>query len=229
MAFRSPSTPSARRNARPVACTKLWVTRGALGRLVMMGALVGLGTPLECCSEGGSFWSDLDDPARTPSGAGSHSASQLPRLCPAQAMQGGVGVAFSRCAGGATSTLHLLEHVNAGRSWRRLLDIAPHRLVGTHYQNHLPAWRTLQLLPADLIRIFYCSPPGYTAASKSTLYRTECAHDVDSFHELPRDWAAEMRDYPRAPPGRALHPPLEPVDPAPLARHMRARAVPQTR
>jgi hypothetical protein len=64
MAFRSPSTPSARRNARPVACTKLWVTRGALGRLVMMGALVGLGTPLECCSEGDSFWSDLDDPRR---------------------------------------------------------------------------------------------------------------------------------------------------------------------
>ena len=52
--------------------------RGALGRLVMMGALVGLGTPLECCSEGDSFWSDLDDPARTPSGAGSHAASQLP-------------------------------------------------------------------------------------------------------------------------------------------------------
>ena len=64
MAFRSPSTPSARRNARPVACTKLWVMRGALGRLVMMGALVGLGTPLECCSEGDSFWSDLDDPRR---------------------------------------------------------------------------------------------------------------------------------------------------------------------
>ena len=99
MAFRSPSTPSARRNARPVACTKLWVTRGALGRLVMMGALVGLGTPLECCSEGDSFWSDLDDPARTPSGAGSHAASQLPclsrrrrcmvpHLCPAASFSG---------------------------------------------------------------------------------------------------------------------------------------------
>lgn len=99
MAFRSPSTPSARRNARPVACTKLWVMRGALGRLVMMGALVGLGTPLECCSEGGSFWSDLDDPARTPPRAGSHAASQLPclsrrrrcmvpHLCPAASFSG---------------------------------------------------------------------------------------------------------------------------------------------
>ena len=49
---------------------------------------MGLGTPLECCSEGDSFWSDLDDPARTPPRAGSHAASQAALPVPAQAMHG---------------------------------------------------------------------------------------------------------------------------------------------
>ena len=51
-----------------------------LRRLVTMGVLVQLGMSLECCSEGASFWDDLEDPARTPARAGSHAASQLPCL-----------------------------------------------------------------------------------------------------------------------------------------------------
>jgi len=83
-----------------------------------------------------------------------------------------------------------------------------------HFLNHLPAWSSLQLIPAARIRIFYCSPPGWQgyAASKSSLSKVDCAYDVDSFEELPRDWATHMLDYPSAPPGRAtlaprtLHP-----------------------
>lgn len=45
-----------------------------------MGVLVQLGLSLECCSEGASFWDDLEDPARTPARTGSHAASQLPCL-----------------------------------------------------------------------------------------------------------------------------------------------------
>ena len=33
--------------------------------LVAVGVLVRLGASLECCSEGASFWDDLDDPVRT--------------------------------------------------------------------------------------------------------------------------------------------------------------------
>ena len=50
--------------------------RSALSWLVAVGVLVRLGASLECCGEGASFWDDLDDPARTPSGAGPHAASQ---------------------------------------------------------------------------------------------------------------------------------------------------------
>ena len=39
--------------------------RSALSWLVAVGVLVRLGTSLECCSEGASFWDDLDDPVRT--------------------------------------------------------------------------------------------------------------------------------------------------------------------
>ena len=190
--------------------------RSALSWLVAVGVLVRLGASLECCGEGASFWDDLDDPARTPSGAGPHAASQLPRLCPAQAMLGAAaaGASFARCSGGATSSLHLLEHVNAARSWQRLLDIKPAMRNIKQYLNHLPAWSSLQLIPAARIRIFYCSPPGWQgyAASKSKLSKVDCAYDVDSFEELPRDWATHMLDYPSAPPGRAtlaprtLHP-----------------------
>ena len=125
------------------------------------------------------------------------------------------GASFARCSGGATSSLHLLEHVNAARSWQRLLDIKPRlRDKGGAVLNHLPAWSSLQLIPAARIRIFYCSPPGWQgyAASKSSLSKVDCAYDVDSFEELPRDWATRMLDYPSAPPGRAplaprtLHP-----------------------
>ena len=70
-----------------------------LRRLVTMGVLVQLGMSLECCSEGASFWDDLEDPARTPARAGSHAASQLPclsrrrrcivpHLCPAASFSG---------------------------------------------------------------------------------------------------------------------------------------------
>ena len=182
--------------------------RSALSWLVAVGVLVRLGASLECCSEGASFWDDLDDPARTPSGARAHAASRLPRLCPAQAMLGGAaaGASFARCSGGATSSLHLLEHVNAARSWQRLLDIKPRlRDKGGAVLNHLPAWSSLQLIPAARIRIFYCSPPGWQsyAASKSSLSKVDCAYDVAAFEELPRDWATHMLDYPSPPPGRA--------------------------
>ena len=74
-----------------------------------------------------------------------------------------------------------------------------------HFLNHLPAWSSLQLIPAARIRIFYCSPPGWQgyAASKSKLSKVDCAYDVDSFEELSRDWATHMLDYPSPPPGRA--------------------------
>ena len=99
--------------------------RSASRLLVTIGVLVRLGASLECCSEGASFWDDLDDPARTPAGAGSHAESKLPRLCPVQAMLGAAGSSFARCAGGALSSLHLLEHVNAAQSWQRLIDVKP--------------------------------------------------------------------------------------------------------
>ena len=188
--------------------------RSALSWLVAVGVLVRLGASLECCSEGASFWDDLDDPARTPAGGGSHAASKLPRLCPAQAMLGAAGSSFARCAGGALSSLHLLEHVNAARSWQRLLDVKPAaRDSKGQYLNHLPAWSSLQLIPAARIRIFYCSPRGWKghAESKSTLSKVDCAYDVDSFEELPRDWATHMLDYPSAPAGRAALAPRTPT------------------
>ena len=143
--------------------------RSALSWLVAAGVLVRLGASPECCSEGASFWDDLEDPARTPAGAGSHAESKLPRLCPAHAMLGAAGSSFARCAGGALSSLHLLEHVSAARSWQRLLDIKPAMRTSQHFLNHLPAWSALQLIPAARIRIFYCSPPGWQgyAVSKS--------------------------------------------------------------
>ena len=145
--------------------------RSALSWLVAVGVLVRLGASLECCSEGASFWDDLDDRARTPAGAGSHAESKLPRLCPAQAMLGAAGSSFARCAGGALSSLHLLEHVNAAQSWQRLIDVKPTMRDSKQFLNHLPAWSTLQLIPADRIRIFCCSPRGWQghAVSKSTL------------------------------------------------------------
>ena len=108
--------------------------RSALSWLVAAGVLVRLGASLECCSEGASFWDDLEDPARTPAGAGSHAESKLPRLCPA--MLGAAGSSFARCAGGALSSLHLLEHVSAARSWQRLLDIKPAMRTSQHFLNH---------------------------------------------------------------------------------------------
>ena len=39
--------------------------RSALSWLVTVGVLVRLGASLECCSEGPSFWDDLDGPVRT--------------------------------------------------------------------------------------------------------------------------------------------------------------------
>ena len=39
--------------------------RSASRLLVTIGVLVRLGASLECCSEGASFWDDLDDPVRT--------------------------------------------------------------------------------------------------------------------------------------------------------------------
>jgi len=181
--------------------------RSALSWLVAVGVLVRLGASLECCSEGASFWDDLDDPARTPAGGGSHAASKLPRLCPAQAMPGAAGSSFARCAGGALSSLHLLEHVNAARSWQRLLDVKPAARDSQHFRS------SLQLIPAARIRIFYCSPRGWNgyAESKSTLSKVDCAHDVDSFEELPRDWATHMLDYPSALAGRAALAPRTPT------------------
>ena len=38
--------------------------RSASRLLVTIGVLVRLGASLECCSEGASFWDDLDDPVR---------------------------------------------------------------------------------------------------------------------------------------------------------------------
>ena len=186
--------------------------RSALSWLVAAGVLVRLGASLECCSEGASFWDDLDDPARTPAGGGSHAASKLPRLCPAQAMPGAAGSSFARCAGGALSSLHLLEHVNAAQSWQRLIDMKPAMRDSQHFLNYLPSWSALQLIPADRIRIFYCSPPGWQgyAVSKSKLSKVDCAYDVDSFEELPRDWATHMLDYPSAPKGRATLAPRTP-------------------
>ena len=85
---------------RSIRC--VWQAMGhaeRLRRLVTMGVLVQLGMSLECCSEGASFWDDLEDPARTPARAGSHAASQLPclsrrrrcivpHLCPAASFSG---------------------------------------------------------------------------------------------------------------------------------------------
>ena len=65
MPFGSPSTTSERRRARSVAFGEPWGMRSALSWLVTVGVLVRLGASLECCSEGASFWDDLDDPVRT--------------------------------------------------------------------------------------------------------------------------------------------------------------------
>ena len=65
MPFGSPSTTSERRRARSVAFGEPWGMRSALSWLVAAGVLVRLGASLECCSEGASFWDDLDDPVRT--------------------------------------------------------------------------------------------------------------------------------------------------------------------
>ena len=65
MPFGSPSTTSERRRARSVAFGEPWGMRSALSWLVAVGVLVRLGASLECCSEGASFWDDLDDPVRT--------------------------------------------------------------------------------------------------------------------------------------------------------------------
>ena len=70
MAFRPPLNTSERRRARSVAFSEPWGMRSALSWLVAVGVLVRLGASLECCGEGASFWDDLDDPARTPAGAG---------------------------------------------------------------------------------------------------------------------------------------------------------------
>lgn len=70
-----------RASERSLRC--VWQAMGhaeRLRRLVTMGVLVQLGLSLECCSEGASFWDDLEDPARTPARTGSHAASQLPCL-----------------------------------------------------------------------------------------------------------------------------------------------------
>ena len=110
-------------------------------------------------------------------------------------------------------SLHLLEHVNAAQSWQRLIDVKPGARDSKQFLNHLPAWSSLQLIPADRVRIFYCSPRGWqgNTVSKSTLSKVDCAHDVDSFQELPRDWATQMLDYPSAPPGRATLAPRTPT------------------
>ena len=65
MAFGSPLNTSELRRARSAAFGEPRVTRSALSWLVTIGVLVRLGASLECCSEGASFWDELDDPVRT--------------------------------------------------------------------------------------------------------------------------------------------------------------------
>ena len=74
------------------------------------------------------------------------------------------------------------------------------------FLNHLPAWSTLQLIPADRIRIFCCSPRGWQghAVSKSTLSKVDCPPNTDAFHELPRDWLTDTSAYPKPPPGHSI-------------------------